>query len=246
MKRKDKKKVIIISSIVSAIFMVTVLTIALVGGKEDAPVVEVPGIEEYAEETVEFGFENRMIEDQQTVYWDIGAPSNSTDAVIVTGIQILITWSDDEPTPAGRVLYENEPDEFFLSVEGIPLLQGSTTTTENLTQNRTIRVASNSDMGSARVNFNILDNPILLSSQNLTVDNKTGLEWDPAGKDGPGNTGLFINVSCIAGHIEARRPALLRYTDQGDQIMMSVALSFKTIPHDILENWVESNTRSIA
>ncbi len=244
MKRKDKKKVIIISSIVSAIFMITVLTVALVGGKEDAPEVEVPGIEEYAEETIEFGFENRMIEDAQTVYWDIGAPTNSTDAIIVTGIQILITWSDDESTPAGRFLYENTPDQFFLTVEGIPLLQGSTTTTENMTENRTIRVSSHSDMGSTRVNFNILDNPILLSSQNLTVDNKTGLEWDPAGKDSQGNTGLFINVSCVAGHIEARRPALLRYTDQGDQIMMSVTLSYKTIPPDILESWIKSNSRS--
>lgn len=245
MKRKDKKKIIIISSVVSAIFMVTILTIALVGGKEDAPEVEVPGIEEYAEETVEFGFENKMIGDLETVYWDIGSASNSTDAVIVTGIQILIAWSDDESAPTLRPLYTNTPDEFYLTVEGIPVLQGSTTTS-NMTENRTIRVSSHSDMGSARVNFNILDNPILLSSQNLTVDNKTGLEWDPVGTDGPGNTGLFINVTCIAGHIEPSRQHILRYTDQGDQITMSVSLSFKTVPMEILESWIKSNTRSPA
>lgn len=245
MKRKDKKLIIIIGSIVSVIFLVTTLTIAIVGGKEEAPEPQIPGIEEYAEESVEFGFENRMIEDEQTVYWNIGAPSNSTEAIVVTGIQILIAWSDDEPTPIGRFMYENQPDEFYLTVEGIPVLQGTTSTTENMTNNRTVRVSSNSNMGSTRVNFNILDNPIHLGSQNMTVDNKTGLEWDPAGTESPGNTGLYINVTCIAGDIEANRPALLRYTDQGDQITMSIFLNFKRIPYDILENWIEKSTRSV-
>ena len=244
MKRKDKKMIIIISSIVSVVFMITVLTIALVGGKEDAPEDKPPGIEEYAEETVDLIVENIMIDNEQTVYWDIGAPSNSSDAVLVTGIQVLIAWTDDEPVPPGRFFYENKPDEFYLSVEGIPLLQGTTSASSNTTGNRTIRVSANSNMGSTRVNFDILDNPILLGYQNSTANGTSGFEWDPNGKDRPGNTGLFINVTCIAGQIESKRPALLIYTDFGDEITMSVKLSYKSVPMDVLESWIKSNTRS--
>jgi hypothetical protein len=245
MRKKDKKKVMIGGGAVSLLFLITVIVVAFVGGKEEAPSIDIPGLEEYGEEVEDLLAENVMINDQETVYWDIGRPGNSTDIILVTGVQVLIAWSDDERAPSTRPFYMNTPDTFILSVVGVPVLNrgdapdGNTT---NATEDDSIRMSSTSQMGTTRVTLDILNNPILLESEG----NETGteFEWDPAGKTEPGRTGLFINVTCIAGHIESTRPALLRYNDPGDEITMSISLSYKAVPQEVFDFWLKSNSRS--
>jgi hypothetical protein len=246
MRKKDKKRLMIAGGAVSLIFLMTVVVVALVGGKEDTPSMEIPGLEEFGEEVVDFQTENVMINDQETVYWDIGRPGNTTDNVLVTGVQVLIVWSDDERAPSTRPLYTNTPDTFILSVIGVPVLGRSPSADGNNTNGTVeggeLRISSTSQMGSTRVTLECMNNPILLEQKGNGTG--TDFEWDPAGNSEPGNTGLFINVTCMAGHIESSRPALLRYTDQGDEITMSIALSYKIVPDEVLESWLSTNSRS--
>ncbi len=245
LRKKDKKKLMIGGAAVSSLFLITLVIVALVGGKEEAPSMKAPGLEEYGETTTTFVCEGRMVGDGETVYWNIGRPGNSTDLILVTGVQVLIAWSDDEAPPVSRPLYSNTPDTFILSAIGIPLLwrndpAGGNNT--NGTEEKVVRVSSTSQMGTTRVSLDIMNNPILLEREG----NETGDEWqwDPEGASQPGRTGLYINVTCIAGHIESNRPALLRYNDPGDEISMSIALSYKAVPKEIVDSWLENNYRS--
>ncbi len=245
LRKKDKKKLMIGGAAVSSLFLITLVIVALVGGKEEAPSMKLPGLEEYGETTTPFVCDGRMINDGETVYWDIGRPGNSTDLILVTGVQVLIAWSDDETPPATRPLYSNTPDTFILSAIGVPLLwkddsaDGNNT---NVTEEKVIRISSTSQMGTTRVSLDIMNNPILLERDG----NETSDEWlwNPEGSSQPGRTGFYINVTCIAGHIESSRPALLRYNDPGDEISMSVALSYKAVPKEIVDSWVANNSRS--
>jgi hypothetical protein len=230
---------------VSLLFVITLAIMAIVGGKEEAPSMEIAGLEEYGEETRDLLTENIMVEDGQTKYWNIGRPGNTTDIILVTGVQVLIAWSDDERAPVTRPFYTNTPDTFTLSIIGEPLLDKGLSSGENSTNQTstsTIRQSSTSQMGTTRVILEILNNPILLEREG----NETGddWQWNPEGEAEPGNTGLFINVTCIAGDIVSSRPALLRYTDPGDEISMSVAVSYKVVPEEVVTNWLESNSRS--
>jgi hypothetical protein len=245
LKRRDKKRIMIASGAASLLFLTTIVVVAIVGGKDDSPTIDLPGLEEYGEETIPLQAENIMVEDGQTMYWDIGRPGNSTDIILVTGIQVLIAWSDDEMAPATRPLYTNTPDTFILSAIGVPLLSRDNTTAGNNTNQTTedvVRISSTSQMGTTRVALNILNNPILLSRSGN--DTGTEWEWDPAGAAEPGNTGLFINITCIAGHIESSRPALLRYTDPGDEVTISISLSFKSVPDEVVQYWLKNNKRA--
>lgn len=245
MRKKDKKRLMIGAGSVSLLFIITLVIVAIVGGKEEAPSMEIAGLEEYGEETKDLLTENIMVEDGQTKYWSIGRPGNTTDLVLVTGVQVLIAWSDDERAPATRPFYTNTPDTFTLSIIGEPLLDKGISTggnNTNDTSTSTVRQSSTSQMGTTRVILEILNNPILLEREG----NESGenWQWNPEGGAEPGNTGLFINVTCIAGDIISSRPALLSYNDPGDEISMSVAVSYKIVPEEVVINWLEKNSRS--
>jgi hypothetical protein len=246
MKRKDKKKFMIVGGLIGIVILVSMISVAILSGKGEPPEEKYPGLEEYVETQEEFDAVNVMIGDEQTVYWDIGRPSNGTDVILVTGVQILITWTDDENPPALRPFYTNTPDTFILSVQGVPLLKRGDSSDGNQTNSTgdVIRSSSTSNMGSTRVNLDILNNPILLSNTDNSSGNATAWQWDPAGSSEHGNTGLFINITCVAGHIESSRPALLRYNDPGDQVTMNVKVFFKSIPEEVLNSWLEQNSRS--
>lgn len=238
---------ILIGSAVSFIILTAMITVAIVGGKNEAPDTKVPGLEEYGEEIVDFTSENVMVGDGETVFWNVGRPVNSTDIILVTGVQVLISWSDDEQPPLFRPLYSNTPDVFTLSVEGVPAIsRGSSSSGNNTTSTGgVIRSSSASEMGSTRVNLNIMDNPIILGTfGNQSNSTDGGWYWEPSGSSEPADTGLFINVSCTAGDIKSSRPALLMYNDPGDQIDMAVTISFKTVPQEVLDHWLQQNSRS--
>jgi hypothetical protein len=177
-----------------------------------------------------------MVHDEETVYWPIYGPSNSTDVILVTGIQVLITWSDDEEPPAIRPMYQNTPDTMTLDIVASPYLQ-SLQSGANDTENSTITKSSNSDAGSTRVDLDMKSSPLLLESG--SDDN---VSFDPSGSSEHGNTGLYIGVSCIAGNIEASRLAMLMYTDSGDEISLDVTISFKSVPTEVFDAWVQEQT----
>jgi hypothetical protein len=128
------------------------------------------------------------------------------------------------------------PDTMTLDVVAAPYLQ-SIQTEGNDSANSTVTTSANSDTGSIGVDLSLLSNPILLEAG--TDEN---VSFDPAGTSESGNTGLYIAVSCMAGHIEASRPAMLRYTDRGDEITISVLITIKIVPTEVFEHWVAEQT----
>ncbi len=248
MKRRDKKKIMIIGGAVSLVLLITMASVAIFSGKSELEEEKIPGLEEFGEDFFDLSVVNVMVEDEQTLYWDISVPSNSTDIIVITGVQILMTWSDDENPPAFRPTYANTPDTFILSVEGIPLLGngggGEGDNSTNVTTTGVIRIASISNMGNTRVNLDALNNPILLKTTGNGSSNTTAQsEWEEGASE-PGDTGLFINVTCIAGDIVSNRPALLMYTDNGDEVTMTIKVFYKSIPQEVLDNWIELNSRA--
>jgi hypothetical protein len=228
-------------SIIGAVLILAILSgtllIFMMGGGEPSFSKELPTMDEAPTETLNFNpTEEIMIEDGGTTYWPISGPSNSTDVILVTGIQVRIAWSDDENPPASRPLYRNMPDTMTVDVVATPYLQ-SIQTEGNDSANSTVTTSANSDTGSIGVDLSLLSNPILLEAG--TDEN---VSFDPAGTSESGNTGLYIAVSCMAGHIEASRPAMLRYTDRGDEITISVLITIKIVPTEVFEHWVAEQT----
>ena len=248
MKRRDKKKIMIMAGAISIIFLITVLSINVFRGKSEIDEEKTPGLEEFGEDYFDLRVDNVMVEDEQTLYWDIAFSSNSTDIIVITGVQILMIWSDDESPPAFRPTYDNTPDTFILSIEGIPLLGagngGADDNSTNVTTTDTVRTSSTSNMGSTRVTLDAMNNPILMKTTGNGSSNSTVTEWKQEGSTEPGNTGLFINVTCIAGDIVSNRPALLMYNDLGDEVTMTIKVFYKSIPQNVLDNWIELNSRS--
>lgn len=242
MKRKDKKKIMIIGGSVSAIILIIMLSFSIFAPENEVPDEKLPGIEEYAEETIDLAqVEDVMVTEDEVIYWNIGRPENGTDIILVTEVQVIISWSDDESAPALRPLYDNKPDTFYLTIEGIPLLTSGISNDGNETNTTTGKVASvtsTSNMGSTRATLDILNNPILVGPME-GGSNGTAWGWDPQGSTEKGNTGLYINITCVPGDIEASRPALLLYNDLGDEVTMNVKISYKTVPEEIVNSWLD-------
>ncbi len=180
-----------------------------------------------------------MVADGGTVYWPIFGPSNSTSVILVTGIQVHITWSDDEQPPAFRPTYQNMPDTMNLGVSAIPFLSSFDESENSTDPNSTLTQYSSSDAGNARIDLNMGSDPTLLKE-----GNNENISFDPLGASEPGNTGLYISVECTAGHLESSRPALLRYTDRGDEVSLTISITIKRVPVETFEIWVEQQTRS--
>jgi hypothetical protein len=230
-------------SIIGVILVVAILSGTLVvfmmGGGEPSFSQELPSMDEAPTETYNFDpTDEIMIEDGNTMYWPVSGPSNSTDVILVTGIQVRVVWSDDENPPATRPMYQNMPDTMTLDVVAKPFLS-SIRTDENNTEDSNATKSSESDAGSTRADLDMKSNPILLEAG--TDEN---VSFDPSGSSDPGNTGLFVAVTCTAGHIEATRPAMLRYTDRGDEVSLTVSITVKTVPTEVFELWVEEQSRS--
>jgi hypothetical protein len=229
---------IIGAALIVAISLGTLL-IFMMGGGEPGFAAELPSMEEAPTET--YNFEPTaevMVNDEGSVYWPIYGPSNSTEVVLVTGAQILLTWSDDENPPASRPMYQNMPDTMTLEVVGSPYLQ-TLGSEGNNTENSTVSKTSMADTGTTRVDLDMKSSPVLLESG--TDEN---LSFDPSGSSDHGNTGLYISVSCMAGHIEASRPAMLRYTDRGDEVSITVSITVKRVPVEVFEQWVQEQTQT--
>jgi hypothetical protein len=231
------KTITIFGTILLVAILSGVLLIFMMGGGEPSFSQELPTMDEAPTETFSFNpNEEIMIEDESTVYWPISGPSNSTDVILVTGVQVFIAWADDENPPASRPLYQNMPDTMTLDVVASPYLE-SVRSDGNDTANSTVVKSASSDTGSTRVDLNMMSNPLLLEA-----GSGENISFEPAGSSDPGNTGLYIAVSCMAGHIEATRPAMLRYTDRGDEIIISVQIMVKIVPTEVFENWVAEQT----
>jgi hypothetical protein len=185
-----------------------------------------------------------MVPDEGEVFWPIFGPTNSTEVVMITGIKVHMTWSDDENPPLFRPFYQNLPDTMTLGVTGTPYLQsiesgGNTTDDENNTAGGTVTKTSMSDSGTTRVDLDLRSTPIVLGE-----GSDTNLSFDQAGTSDPGNSGLYISVSCIAGHIESTKPSAIRYLDQGDEVILTISITYKRVPSDVFEAWVEEQTHS--
>ncbi|MGA1793949.1 MAG: hypothetical protein ACMUHM_08365 [Thermoplasmatota archaeon] len=235
-----KAKVIgIIGAVLVVVLLLVVGLTFLMGGGGSGAAKEMISMDEIVEETIDLDpAEDIMVPDEGTVYWPVQGPANSTEVIMITGIQVLISWTDDEQPPASRPLYENTPDQMSLDVVAVPYL-ATIDPSGNSTANNTITASSNSDMGSTRIDLDLMSTPVV-----LTAGGGENVSFDPAGASEPGNTGLYISVSCIAGHIEASRPALLRYTDRGDEVTITMSISFKRAPQEVFDAWLAEQTRT--
>ena len=234
-----KAKLIGIIGVVAVVFiLLSVVVIFMMGGGESGVARTMITMDEIVEETVNMEpTEEVMVPDEGTVFWPIYGPVNSSEVIMLTGIQVIVSWSDDEPPPASRPFYENTPDQMTLEVVAMPFLS-TLEQSGNESANNTFLATSRSDTGSTRIDMDLKSMPVVLAEG--TSDNLT---MDPAGSSEPGNTGLFISVSCLAGHIEANRLAALRYTDRGDEVTLTVTLSYKRVPQDVFDAWVAEQTR---
>ncbi|MGA1820161.1 MAG: hypothetical protein ACMUHU_04035 [Thermoplasmatota archaeon] len=235
-----KAKVIgIIGAVLAVVILLIVGVTLLMGGGESGAAKQVMSMDEIVEETIDLDPTGEvMVVNEGTVYWPVQGPGNSTDVIMITGIQVLVSWSDDEQPPASRPFYENTPDQMSLDVVAVPFLV-TLDSSGNSTANNTIVASSRSDTGSTRIDLDLMSTPVVLSAGD--GDNAS---FDPAGSSEPGNTGLYISVSCIAGNIEATRPALLMYTDRGDEVTLTVSISFKRVPQEVFEAWVTEQSGS--
>jgi hypothetical protein len=214
------------------------LLIFMMGGGEPGSSEELRTMDEFTVETINFETSGEvMVNDEETVYWPIHGPSNSTEVILVTGIQVLLTWSDDEQPPASRPMYQNTPDTMTLDVVASPYLQ-SLDSGANGTENSTVSKSSNADTGTTRVDLDMKSSPVLLET-----GSDGNVSFDPAGSSEHGSTGLYIGVTCLAGNIEASRPAVLMYTDRGDEVSLDVTISLKRVPQEVFEAWVQEQTQ---
>ena len=62
-----------------------------------------------------------------------------------------------------------------------------------------------------------------------------------ASEQPPANSSFYISVFCEPGHIESSRPALLRYTDTGDEITINVSMKYRSVPEDVYNYWKEKS-----
>jgi hypothetical protein len=231
----------IIGAVLAVAVILGTVLIFMTGGGEPSFKEDLPTMDEVPSETINFDPTGEvMIPDQEEVFWPIYGPTNSTEVIMVTGIQVHITWSDDENPPASRPFYQNMPDTMTLEVTASPYLQ-SVENGGNDTANETgvISKTSMSESGNTRVDLDLKASPVVLEE-----GGDTNLSFDPSGFSDKGSTGLYIGISCIAGHIESSRPALLRYTDRGDEITMTVSITIKKVPAEVFEAWVAEQTAS--
>jgi len=229
-----KAKVLgIIGAVIAVILLLVVGLTFLMGGGESGTAKEMMTMDEIVEETVDLDPTGEvMVLDEGTVYWPVLGPGNSTDVIMITGLQVLVTWSDDEQPPAYRPFYENTPDEMTVEAVAVPFLS-TLDPSDNSTANNTLMASSRSDTGSTRIDLDLMSTPVV-----LTTGNGENVSFDPAGSSDPGNTGLYISVSCIAGNIEPTRPGFLMYTDRGDEVTLTVSISFKRVPQNVFDAWV--------
>jgi hypothetical protein len=217
----------------AVILLVTVVVFAMGGGgpsfKEEAPTME-----EIPEETIHFDPTLEiMVEDQSTVYWPIFGPSNSTEVILVTGVQVHLTWSDDESAPALRPMYQNMPDTMTLQAVASPLI-GSGGDGNDTGTNETVSMTGRSDTGTTRIDLDLASTPVILEG-----GPETNISFTESGSNDPGNSGLYISVSCEAGDLEASRPALLLYNDRGDEVTLTISVTIKRVPVVTFEDWYE-------
>jgi hypothetical protein len=218
---------------VSLILLVTVVVFAM---GNDGPTFkkEIPTMEEIPEETIHLDpTPEVMVGDQNTVYWPILGPSNSTEIILVTGVQVHLTWSDDESAPALRPMYQNMPDTMTLQAVAVPLIGsgGDNSSAEN----GTLTMTGRSDTGSTRIDMDLASTPVMLEE-----GTDTNISFNPDGAGDPGNSGLYLSVSCEAGDLEASRPALLLYNDMGDEVTLTISVTIKRIPAVTFEQWYET------
>jgi len=229
----NAKVVGIIGAVIAVIILLVVGLIFFMGGGESGEAKQMMTLDEITAETITLDpAENIMVLDEGTFYWPLMGPANSTEIIMITGLQVLVTWSDDEQPPSSRPFYENTPDEMTLEAVAVPFLS-TIDSSDNSTANNTLMATSRSDTGSTRIDLDLMSTPVVLST-----GSGENISYDPAGASEPGNTGLYISVSCIAGDIKATRPALLMYTDRGDEVTLEVSISFKRIPQNVFDSWV--------
>jgi len=200
-----------------------ILAFALSGGDEKtAP--DVPGMETFMEETMILTIpdDGAMIDDGSTMYFPI--TPNGTDVVMISNVNAGIGWSDDEVPPSWRLTYQNEPDTMEMSIVML---------SESGEANDTQIATGSSDTGTVNLIFNMAQN-------NGIVRGNGGANWSIPETGDPevtGNATFYISVGCTAGPIRSTRPAMLMYNDFGDEIGMTVTISYKQIPLEVYEYW---------
>jgi len=217
--------------VLTAILLVTVLVFAI-GGEGPGLKEEPPTMEEIPEETIHFDpTPEIMVEDQNTVYWPIFGPSNSTEIILVTGVQAHLTWSDDESAPTLRPMYQNMPDTMTIQTVATPVIaSGDGDNSSNA--NGTITMTGRSDTGTTRIDLDLASTPVV-----LVEGAGSNISFSEEGTSEPGASGLFISVSCMAGDLEASRPALLLYNDMGDEVSLTISVRIKRVPADTFDEW---------
>lgn len=215
----------------TAILLVTVIVIAM-GEEGPGFKEEPPTMEEIPEETIHFDpTPEIMVEDQETVYWPIFGPSNSTEIILVTGVQAHLIWSDDESAPTLRPMYQNVPDTMTLKAVATPII-GSSSVDNSSNANGTITITGRSDTGNTRVDLDLASTPVV-----LVEGAGSNISFSEEGASEPGTSGLYISVSCVAGDLEASRPALLLYNDMGDEVSLTISVTIKRVPVDTFDEW---------
>jgi hypothetical protein len=234
-----KKTVAILGSVAIVVILVGVIMIVMMGGGEPSIKQDLPTMDEIPSETIHFEPTSEvMIPDEGEVFWPIHGPTNSTEVIMITGIQVHVTWSDDESAPARKPLYENMPDTMSIDIVAKPYLQ-SLESDGNDTSNGTMTSSSDAITGTVRIDMDLKASPVLLEE-----GPDTNISFDPAGSADGGNTGLYIKISCLAGDIEKSMPALRVYPDRGDEVTMTVTITVKKVPVEVFEAWVEEQTQS--
>ncbi|MGA1822761.1 MAG: hypothetical protein ACMUIG_09555 [Thermoplasmatota archaeon] len=230
---EKKFLIIIIVGVVLAVLAGGGILVFAMSGGEGGSGPEIPGISSFPEQRISFSIpdEGLMINDGSTVYFPI--VPNGTDVILLSNVQAGITWSDDEVPPAWRVTYQNEPDTMTMRVVVM---------SESGEENDTLEMESTSETGAVNIMFN-------MAQKNGVVKGEGGANWSfpEAGETSlSGNATFYISVSCEAGMIRSTRPALLLYTDRGDEIGMDVEITYRQVPLEIYEYWQKESEAAAA
>lgn len=200
-----------------------IMAFALSGGEKESA-QDIPGIETYPEEKIEFLIPDPgvMINDGATVFFPI--TPHGTGVALISNVNAGIGWSDDEVPPSWRLTYSNEPDTMSMSIVIL---------SDSGEANDTLEMDGESDTGNVNLIFS-------MAQQNGVVKGDGGANWtfsDTGSSELTGNASFYIAVSCTTGPITSSRPALLMYNDFGDEITMTVTITYKQIPLEVYEYW---------
>ncbi len=228
-----KMMFIIIGAVIAILVIGTGSFLALSGGEEEERTVKYLRLDQYMEEMLSFSTDAPVtVGDEETIYFPIEGIGNGTEVVLLTEVVAMAQWQDDEVPPAWRVTYQNEPDTMTLSIFGIPMnvAEGNQSDDNNTAAPATVAI---SHTGTVRAMRQMTQNPVVLggAGENITID--------MAGGEDDGGTGAYVSVHCQAGMIESSRPAVLLYTDHGDEINLNIQIKFRLVPLEVYNYWLE-------